>query len=585
MLKIQAGLERRFPQWFEGHKAIITRPLLRSLARFNRFDVLERLANQHAHLEGLAFVDAVLRDRDCRYLVDDVEREHIPESGPCLIVANHPLGGLDALALLKCVGDVRRDVRIVANEILSEVAGLSNLLLPVRILGGAPTVSSLQLIAAALREGQAVIVFPAGEVSRLSPRGIRDGRWQQGFVNLAERSAATLVLAHIDARNSALFYGLSTLYRPLGAALLARELSAQRPRRIGIRLTQLPAITCLKAEHPRRADLVAHLRRALYATAAGRRPYADRAAPIAHAPRLRAMLADIAQLQKLGETSDGKTILCGRPRSDSALMLEIARLREFTFRSVGEGTGLRLDQDVFDGHYQQLVVWDSQQLEIAGAYRIADCREVLGKLGMKGLYCASLFEFTPELISRLNESMELGRSFVQPKYWGSRSLDYLWLGIGAWLRAHPHVRHLYGPVSISAALPVQARDLLVAYYSRYFGAAATLAKAHHPFRYAGEAPEFGTLDAESSLVLLRDNLAALGARIPTLYRQYTELCEPGGARFMAFGVDPDFSDSVDGLIWIDLNRVTLKKRRRYLDAATTVGRAAATCPTPEREAA
>ncbi len=585
MLNIQAGLERRFPQWFEGRKAMITRPLLHSLARFNRFDVLERIAGQHAHLEGLAFVDAVLRDRDCRYLVDDVEREHIPESGPCLIVANHPLGGLDALALLKCVGDIRRDVRIVANELLSDVSGLGPLLLPVRILGGAPTVSSLQLIGAALRAGQAAIVFPAGEVSRLGPRGIRDGRWQKGFVSLAERSSAILVLAHLSARNSALFYGLSALYRPLGAALLARELSSALPRRIGIRLSQLPPISQLKAAHPRRADLVAHLRNALYASARGLRPYADIAPPVAHAPRLRALLMDIAQLQQLGETGDGKQILCGRLRSDSALMQEIARLREFTFRSVGEGTGLRLDQDAFDAHYQQLVVWDKAELEVAGAYRIADCREVIDKLGLKGLYCATLFEFTPELISRLSQSMELGRSFVQPRYWGSRSLDYLWMGIGAWLRAHPHVRHLYGPVSISATLPAQARDLLVAYYSRYFGASSALAMAHHPFRYSGPEPQFGTLDAERSLALLRDNLAALGARIPTLYRQYTELCEPGGARFIAFGVDPDFSNSVDGLIWVDLDRVTLKKRRRYLDAAPDPASRATTCPRLRREAA
>ena len=144
------------------------------------------------------------------------------------------------------------------------------------------------------------------------------------------------------------------------------------------------------------------------------------------------------------------------------------------------------------------------------------------------------------------------------------------MGIGAWLRAHPHVRHLYGPVSISAALPMPAREWLVAYYSRYFGADSRLAEARNPFRYSAPAPQFGVLDAAASLAVLRDNLAALGARIPTLYRQYTELCEPGGARFIAFGVDPDFSDSVDGLIWLDLDRVTEKKRLRYLDGKVSM---------------
>ena len=570
MLNIESGIVQRFPQLFSGRKSVVTRPLLRSLARFNRFGVLERLANEHAHLDGLAFVDAVLRSRDCRYLVDDIEREHIPEGGRCLILANHPLGGLDALALLKCIGDVRRDVRIVANDVLGEIGALQSLLLPVRILGGRPTPASIHAIRQALEAEQIVIMFPAGEVSRLGLRGIRDGRWQHGFVGLAERCQSPLVLAHLQARNSALFYGLSSLYRPIGAALLARELSQPRARRIPIRFSRLDNLPALRNRHQRRTDLVAGIRDALYACAHGRNPLASTQQPLAHAAPLRALLADIAQMKKLGETHDGKSILCGRPRSDSALMHEIARLRELTFRSVGEGTGKRLDQDVFDAHYQQLVVWDAAQLEIAGAYRIADCREVIERLGANGLYCASLFHFTPELIAQLPQAMELGRSFVQPKYWGSRSLDYLWMGIGAWLRAHPHVRHLYGPVSISAALPMPAREWLVAYYSRYFGADSRLAEARNPFRYSAPAPQFGVLDAAASLAVLRDNLAALGARIPTLYRQYTELCEPGGARFIAFGVDPDFSDSVDGLIWLDLDRVTEKKRLRYLDGKVSI---------------
>ncbi len=564
MLRIEAGIEQRFPQVFSGSKALLTKPLLRQLARFNRFDFIERLAAQHAHLQGHAFVEAILRQLDCRYLIDDVERECIPETGRCLIVANHPLGGLDALALLKCISDVRRDVMIVANDVLEQIEGIRSLLLPVRIIGGKPTAASLEAVQRALEQDKAVIVFPAGEVSRLGWQGIRDGRWRHGFLAWAEQRKAPIVVAHLQARNSAIFYGISALYRPLGAALLAREATSGRSRRIPIRLQAIGVHTATTSTG--RLQLASRIRDAVYAAARSTHLFAPDAAPLAHACKLRDLLKDIESMQCIGETSDGKLILCGQPGSDSALMHEIARLREFTFRSVGEGSGKRLDRDKFDAHYQQLVVWDTTRLELAGAYRIADCREVLSRHGMAGLYCASLFRFTPELEAQLDGAMELGRSFVQPKYWGSRSLDYLWMGIGAWLRTRPHIRQLFGPVSISAALPLPAREWLVAYYSRFFGDNNALARAKHPFHYERAAPDFGTLDADASLAVLRNNLATLGARIPTLYKQYTELCEPGGARFIAFGVDPQFSNSIDGLIWVDLNRVTPRKRQRYLES-------------------
>jgi hypothetical protein len=129
------------------------------------------------------------------------------------------------------------------------------------------------------------------------------------------------------------------------------------------------------------------------------------------------------------------------------------------------------------------------------------------------------------------------------------------------------VRYLFGPVSISAALPIAAREQLVAYYARFFGSEQQTAAANRPFHFLAAPPCFGELDAEASFRVLKDNLDALGARVPMLYKQYTELCEPGGARFLAFGVDPDFNNAVDGLIEVDLARIRPKKRERYLGAA------------------
>ncbi len=173
-------------------------------------------------------------------------------------------------------------------------------------------------------------------------------------------------------------------------------------------------------------------------------------------------------------------------------------------------------------------------------------------------------EFSLRYLQRIAEGLELGRSFVVPDYWGSRSLDYLWQGIGAYLQCQPGIRYLFGAVSISAALPREAREQLVAYYQRYYSGRSGLVESNLPFQYFAAPPSFGELDAGAAFDVLKANLAALGTGVPTLYRQYTDLCEPGGARFLAFGVDPDFSDSIDGLIEVDLQAIRPNKRKRYL---------------------
>lgn len=572
MLDLEGRIEARFPQWFSGRRASFSRQLIRSLARIARIDDIDAFVRDHAHLRGFAFVEAALERLDCRFLVDQVERERIPETGRVVIVANHPMGALDALALLAFVGSVRRDVRILANDFLAAFEGLSDLLIPLRVFGGRAGADSLRQVDQALGAEQAVIVFPAGEVSRLTPIGVRDAAWRHGFLRFAEQAAAPVVPVRIEGRNSALFYGVSALFRPLGTGLLPREMFARQQSRLVIRVGAPRPIGEVMQGVADRRRVSREVRRAVYAIGRRGDRWSAAQAPLAHRPAPAAIRKDLERLALIAENGEGLRIHAGRLISDSPLLREIARLRELTFRSVGEGTGRRLDTDVYDSWYDHIVVWDGAAGEVAGAYRIADCARVLAERGRAGLYVHSLFDLDERLRPLLECSAELGRSFVQPRYRNTRSLDWLWQGIGAWLRTHPHVRHLHGPVSISAELPPAAREQIVAYYTRYFGDAGGLARAHHPFRYAGDAPSFGDCDAGQAMALLRARLDAAGARLPILYRQYTELCEPGGARFLAFGVDPAFRNSVDGLIVLDLDRLTPRKRARYLrpDAAAAL---------------
>ncbi len=567
MLDIEKSLANQFPAWFIGHRQHITRPLSRRLGRWMGIARANEFLAEYGHLTGLTLVEEALRYFNCRYLVDDIEREHIPSRGRVMIAANHPLGGLDSLALLKLVGEIRPDVKILANEFLYDIEQLREVFLPVRVLGnGKTSAAGCRAVIRALENEQAVIVFPAGEVSRLGPRGIRDRRWREGFVRFAARTGAPIVPVHLKARNSPWFYAASMFAPPLGTAMLPRQMFLRRkllrlPVRIGAPIC-LPK-SCGDDEI---SGLTRQIRKRVYALGRGRLQPADMRT-IATAEHRAQLVRELACTERIGLTQDGKAIHVSKLAPSSCLLREIGRLREQTFRAVGEGTGKRRDIDRFDLYYDHLILWDEDSLEIAGAYRLARCTDVLATHGLQGLYTASLFDYSPEMQTYLRHGVELGRSFVQPHYWGSRSLDYLWYGIGAFLKRHPDIRYVLGPVSISGAEPPQVHDWLVAYYDRFFGGGANLAEARKPFSYNASIPDFGELDAETSFKVLKENLARLGARVPTLYKQYTELCEPGGARFLAFGVDPDFANSVDGLILIDLHALRPHKRKRYLEHA------------------
>jgi putative hemolysin len=410
-------------------------------------------------------------------------------------------------------------------------------------------------------------VFPAGEVSRLGPRGVRDTRWRRGFLRFARATGAPVLPIRVQARNSPLFYGASALFKPAGTALLAREMFRRSQRRLHLHVGQVLRVDAAEEA----AIVIQRVRTALYALGRPTKPAspepAEAAEPLVDALAPEALEACIGTLDVLGETTDGKRICVGRLAGGSPLLREIGRLRELTFRAVGEGTGKRMDVDAFDTWYEHIVLWDATQRKIAGAYRIARGAPVLAAQGLKGLYTASLFDYADDALPRLATGMELGRSFVVPDYWGSRSIDYLWQGIGAYLRRHPRVRYLFGAVSMSAALPLHAREQIVAYYAHYYGDPNGEARSRHPFRYTATPTCFDALDADTAFRVLKTNLDTLGATVPMLYKQYTDLCEPGGARFLAFGVDPDFSDSIDGLIEVDLHRIRPKKRERYLGDA------------------
>ena len=215
-------------------------------------------------------------------------------------------------------------------------------------------------------------------------------------------------------------------------------------------------------------------------------------------------------------------------------MREIGRLREFAFRTVGEALSRR-DLDEYDAWYMHLILWDPDDLEIAGLIVTVTVGRSF-QVGRDGLYTNSFYRFEESIKSIFEEGLELGRSFVQPRYWGKRSLEYLWVGIGALLRNHPHYRYLFGSVSISNALPKDAQAALVQFYSAHFPPVKPLATANLPYQSTQESttPTFSGSNWQKSFHNSKRTWRI--CLLPTMYKQYSELCEKGGVQFLTFGM-------------------------------------------------
>jgi putative hemolysin len=551
--------------WPQAKPAPWQKNLLRRLLYEREF---QQFAAGHPHLKGLDMVEQVLEHLQIRCTIPAHDIEQIPEQGPLVIVSNHPTGTLDGLALLYAVSRVRRDVKVVTNRMLSHLEPLSSLFIPVDNMGGRTRKTSLQQMENQLQNGGVLIFFPAGEVSRMTRKGIRDGKWHPGFVKLAKKFRTPLLPMWINARNSPLFYASALLSDTLPMLLLMQQMFRRRgtqlPIAIGQRIPwdswQSPSLTARDVADKCRK----HVRRL-----GKKEPGVFKTECAIARPEDRATLRrELNRAECLGRTADGKTIYLWQRQAqeDAPLLRELGRLREIAFRAVGEGSGKRRDTDRYDDDYLHLILWDETDLEIVGAYRFMPTARQVEKHGPEGLYSYSLFHYDQRMSDVLEYGIELGRSFIQPRYWGRRGLDYLWSGIGAYLARYPQYRYLFGPVSISGGFPPAARDLLVAFYRLWFPASWPLAESRRPWpaTLPDILAQFTGEDYTEDLTRLKSMLGNLGCAIPPLYKQYSELCEPGGVQFIDFGCDPDFNNCIDGLVLVDLTRLKANRYERYI---------------------
>lgn len=564
MFSISEVIRKNYPDL--ANKPYIFKPLVFLLRRLLHESEIREYGETYPHLTDIDFVEQTLAYFDVSFSTRDVEKERIPASGRVVIIANHPIGSLDGLALLKLVSEVRPDIKVVANQLLMAFKPLQGMLLPVNNMQGGTERQKIDAIQNHLNNEGAVLIFPAGEVSRLAPQGVRDTKWRGGFLRIAKQANAPILPMFVDAKNSPLFYTASLIYRPLATLLLAQEMFKHRKKHFPIRVGEMippSAYTGLKMTPVSQVKL---FKRHLYRIGMDRPGIFATQSAIAMPEDRKVLSTAINACELLGETSDGKKIFLYEHQGSSVIMREIGRLREIAFRAVGEGTNLRRDIDKYDNHYYHLILWDEKELDIVGAYRFGDAAKLSAENHETGLYSATLFAYQDAMQPYFAEGLELGRSFVQPKYWGKRSLDYLWFGIGAFINKYPKYRYLFGPVSLSNNYPDEAKQLIIGFYAHYFQHSDKLANARLPFSLQHDefTERFVGNDIKADFTTLKHTLANMELAIPTLYKQYSEVAEEGGVHFHAFNIDPDFNDCVDGLVMVDIQKLKPKKRNRYL---------------------
>lgn len=567
MINIESELGKKYPNLKKSNN-ILNKTLIKFAKKIVYEDHINDFLFKNSHLKGFEFVDAVLDYFNFDYTVSSNDLQNIPSSGKVVIISNHPLGALDALSLLKLVGNIRPDVKIIANDFLVGIQALQSLLIPIDNFKQRQSKADIKAVYETLAKEEAIIIFPAGEVSRAGTKGVKDPLWSKGFLNFASNSNAPILPIFLDGKNSKMFYSISMIHKSFSTLLLASEMFKKKSKNINIKIGEIIPNENIKPKGIEKKYLVNLYKKHLYCLKKGKKSFFVTQKAIAHPQDRKNLKKELEGSKLIGETKDGKKIYLYDYKDDSIVLKELGRLREVSFRKVGEGINKKRDTDKYDIYYQHIILWDENDLEIVGAYRIGESNFINKNLSVTGFYSNSLFKYNNDFTPYLRNSIELGRSFVQPKYWNTRALDYLWYGIGAYLKLNPHIKYMFGPVTISSAFPKIAKDMLIYYYSHYFKNEKQLIEPRVPFQYASSIRDIKQnyfLDSrKKDFKILKLAFNNMGVAIPTLFKQYSELCEEDGVKFLGFNVDASFNDCIDGFIIVDVDKIKPSQRSRYI---------------------
>jgi putative hemolysin len=561
-----------------------------ALERVFQLDRLNQLYGEfRAHDDGRTFAERVLEFHGVKTELLAEEVAALPRTGSVVVVANHPFGGIEGMVLAKIFQDLRPDMRVLANSLLARIPECRDFMFFVNPFGGKDAarqnVVALKQALRWLQQGGLLVTFPAGEVARFDLRTgrVAEAPWNVNIARIIRHAHASVVPVFIAGENGPLFHAAGLVHPRLRTALLPQEFLNKRNATIRVRLGKSVAFEKL-ARFADDAQMIQYLRVKTEALAhrgadfqtlekpapVVSKPWKKPAAPVAAAVKTDELRRDIAALGADCTIlrQDQFHVICARAQQLPAVLPELGRLRELTFRAVGEGTGRVRDLDRFDTFYLHLFVWNEQAGEIVGAYRLGPTDEIVPRYGLRGLYTNTLFKFRQPLVKHLTPALELGRSFVRPEYQrGYLPLLLLWKGVCHFVAQHPRYRHLFGPVSISNDYQPVSRHLISRNFPRapHTPELARWVSPRHPLRagFGAAVPHVPPAlagDVQTLAELIED--IENGRGLPVLLRQYLKL----GGEVLAFNVDPAFNEALDALIVVDLVRADATAIGRYMGA-------------------
>ncbi|MBW2938496.1 lysophospholipid acyltransferase family protein [Aureisphaera sp. CAU 1614] len=554
------------------------------LMKVLKISTMNKIYDRNKHLNDLEFINALLDEFEIRFEIPEEDLKRIPKTGPFITISNHPLGGIDGILLLKLLVENRPDFKIIANFLLHRIEPLKPYVMPVNPFESHKDVKSsfsgFKNALQHLKEGNSLGIFPAGEVSTY-----RDGKllvdkpWEVAAMKLVKKAEVPVVPIYFHAKNSKLFYRLAKLNDTLRTAKLPSELLTQKERVIKVRIGNPISIADQK-EHESLEAFTEFLRKKTYVLA---NPFQKKTLlenipktlkipkppkKIAGPIPMEAMKEEVDTLRLADKrllVSKNYEVFLAQAQLIPNILQEIGRLREITFREVGEGTNQATDLDKFDSYYHHMFLWDNETNQIAGAYRMGLGSKIFAQYGIDGFYLQDLFRFEPELYDMMSKSIEMGRAFIIKEYQQRpMPLFLLWKGIVHTTLRYPEHKFLIGGVSISNKFSEFSKSLMIEfmksnYYDPYI-AQYINPKKEFKVKLKDADKDFIFDETEADLNKfdkLIDEVEPGSLRLPVLIKKYIKQ----NAKVVAFNVDPLFNNAVDGLMYIriaDLPESTVK---------------------------
>jgi len=544
---------------------------------------LNKIYDKNKHLKDVTFLNAILDQLQIKFEIPEEDLKRLPKEGAYITISNHPLGGIDGVLLLKLMLEREPNFKIIANFLLHRIAPLKPYIMPVNPFenhkDAKSSVVGIKETLRHLSDGKPLGMFPAGEVSTYKDgKLVVDKAWEEGAIKVIRKAQVPVIPIYFHAKNSRLFYLLSKIDGTMRTAKLPSEVFSQKDRIIKVRIGK-PISVMEQNEHKTIEEYSEFLRRKTYMLA---NPF-EKESKLLVAPNLKMpkspkkiataasheqMILEVNHLRKTDcrlLQSKNYEVFFTQANSIPNILHEIGRLREITFREVGEGTNESLDIDKYDQYYHHMFLWDDEANKIAGAYRMGLGSQIYSKLGIEGFYLHELFRFEPELHDMMSKSIEMGRAFIIKEYQQKpMPLFLLWKGIIHTTLRFPEHNFLLGGVSISNQFSDFSKSLMIEfmksnYYDPYI-AQYVHAKKEYKVKLKDADKDFIFDEAESDLNKfdkIIDELEPGNLRLPVLIKKYIKQ----NARVVAFNVDPLFNNAVDGLMYIriaDIPESTMK---------------------------